>query len=128
MKRLIAGLSHPIRVSRIKKRRVKVNLKRQMLQVKVALLQEKDETKHMLKVYRKYTAGQASKEEMRMANEQFFDVIKGLGIGVVAVLPFAPITIPLAIKLGRMVGVEILPSSFVAPSTAESSDPSLKSN
>ena len=85
-----------------------------MLKVKLALVQEKDETKEMLKVYRKYTQGLATKAEMRMANEQFFDVIKGLGIGVVAILPFAPITIPLAIKLGRLVGVEILPSSFTS--------------
>ncbi|WP_158968077.1 hypothetical protein [Paraglaciecola sp. L3A3] len=102
----------PVRVIRIKKLKVKINLKRQMLLIKRALRQETDETKSMLKTYRKYSQGQASKEEMIEANAQFFDVIKGVGIGIFAVLPFAPITIPLAIKLGRMVGVEILPSSF----------------
>lgn len=85
-----------------------------MVRVKFALRQESVETKDMLIIYRKYTMGQATKEEMSEANAQFFDVIKGLGIGVFAVLPFAPITIPIAIKLGRLVGVEILPSAFVA--------------
>lgn len=126
MKQIKVVLSNPIRMTRIKKRRIKINLKRQMLLIKVALMQEKAETKEMLKTYRKYSVGQANKEEMRMANEQFFDVIKGLGIGVVAILPFAPITIPLAIKIGRLVGVEILPSSFAAPSKEETTPSSMK--
>jgi hypothetical protein len=50
---------------------------------------------------------------MRIANQQFIDILKGLGIGIFAILPFAPITIPLMIKIGRLVGVEILPSAFV---------------
>ncbi|MDU0354613.1 hypothetical protein RS130_12395 [Paraglaciecola aquimarina] len=112
MKIWVLIIKSPIRVIRIKKLKAKIRLKRQMLLVKVALRQETSETKSMLKTYRKYSSGQASKEEMVVANAQFFDVIKGLGIGVFAVLPFAPITIPLAIKLGRMVGVEILPSAF----------------
>ena len=74
MKQIKVVLSNPIRMTRIKKRRIKINLKRQMLLIKVALMQEKAETKEMLKTYRKYSVGQANKEEMRMANEQFFDV------------------------------------------------------
>jgi len=112
----------PIRVIRIKRRRFTVRLKQQMLRLKAALSQEKAETKAMLGIYRKYTQGQASKEEIKVANQQFGDVVKGLGIGVFAVLPFAPITIPLMVKLGRMVGVEILPSSF----NQESNSPSKK--
>lgn len=102
----------PVRVIRIQRRRGTVRLKRQMQQVKHALDQEKDETKEMLTIYRKYTHGQASKEEMKVANEQLVDIVKGLGIGVFAILPFAPITIPVVVKLGRFVGVEVLPSSF----------------
>jgi len=102
----------PIRVIRIKRRRFSVRLKQQMLRLKTALSQEKDETKEMLSIYKKYTQGQATKEDLKMANQQFGDVVKGLGIGVFAVLPFAPITIPVMIKLGKMVGVDILPSSF----------------
>lgn len=104
----------PIRVLRISKRRNVVRLKRQMLKVKIALAQEKVETKVMLNTYKRYTKRNASAEEMRIANKQFVDILKGLGIGVFAILPFAPITIPIMIKVGRMVGVEILPSSFVS--------------
>ncbi|WP_226996500.1 hypothetical protein [Thalassotalea crassostreae] len=86
--------------------------KRKMLVLKYALGQEKDETKEMLAIYGRYTRRKASSEEMKIANDQFLDLLKGLGMGVFAVLPFAPITIPVMIKLSRLVGVEILPSSF----------------
>ncbi|GLX78820.1 hypothetical protein tinsulaeT_21600 [Thalassotalea insulae] len=102
----------PRRVISIGRRRQTIKVKRQLVRVKIALSQEKAETKEMLSIYRRYTLRQATPEEMKLANQQFLDVLKGLGIGVVAVLPFAPITIPLAIKLGKWVGVEILPSSF----------------
>jgi len=102
----------PIRVISISRKRTTIRFKRQMLRVKIALSQEKAETKEMLSIYRRYTMRQATPEEMTIANQQFLDVLKSLGLGVFAVLPFAPITIPVMIKLGRLVGVEILPSSF----------------
>ena len=40
------------------------------------------------------------------------DILKGIGLGVFAVLPFAPITIPLVVKLGAVGYVDVLPSSF----------------
>ena len=96
----------------ISKRRQVYLLKRQLLMVKRALAQEKQETKEMLSIYKRFTLKKATPEEMKKANQQFLDVLKGLGLGVFAVLPFAPITIPIAIKLGKRVGVDILPSSF----------------
>ncbi|WP_281213043.1 LETM1 domain-containing protein [Shewanella insulae] len=102
----------PFRVLRISRRRFGLRLKRDMLVLKDALAQEKQETKDMLVAYGRYTRNQASKEELRLANQQLADLIKGLGLGVFAVLPFAPITIPVVVKLGKLVGVEVLPSSF----------------
>ena len=103
----------PFRVLRISKRRNIIRIKRSMIKVKIALAQEKVETRAMLSTYKRYTKRYASAEEMRIANQQFIDILKGLGIGIFAILPFAPITIPLMIKIGRLVGVEILPSAFV---------------
>jgi len=102
----------PIRVLRLQRRRSLLKLKRTMLALKAAMSQEKAETKQMLQIYRRYTKRQASKAEMAIANQQFVDLVKGVGIGVVAILPFAPITLPIFIKLGKIVGVDILPSSF----------------
>lgn len=83
-----------------------------MIQLNIALAQEKKETKEMIAIYQKYTRGNATKAEMRLANDQFIDILKGLGLGVFALLPFAPITIPLIIKLGKLVGVDVMPDMF----------------
>jgi len=104
----------PIRVIRLNSRRAKIDFKRTMLKLKLALAQEKQETKEMLATYTKATRGGAGKAEMAAAHAQFFDILKGLGLGVFAILPFAPITIPVLIKLASMVGVDLLPSSFTS--------------
>lgn len=102
----------PWRVVKISKKRQQLRFRRAMVALKIALEQEKQETIEMLTIYKRYTQGQTSKEELKRANEQFVDILKGLGLGVFAVLPFAPITIPLVVKLGQLVGVDVLPSSF----------------
>lgn len=102
----------PIRVSKIQGRRIRNNFKRSMIDLKIALAQEKVETKEMLQIYGKGIKGQANKQDLAIAHSQFFDLLKGLGLGVFAVLPFAPVTIPLLIKLAKLVGVDLLPSSF----------------
>lgn len=117
MKTWIYIFKAPRRVININRKRQTIKLKRQLIRVKIALAQEKVETKEMLGIYRRYTIKQATPEEMKQANKQFVDVLKGLGIGVFAVLPFAPITIPIVIKIGKWVGVDILPSSFNESST-----------
>ncbi|TEW55231.1 hypothetical protein E2R68_05600 [Psychromonas sp. RZ22] len=103
----------PIRVIRLKKLAYRLKIKRSMIQLKLALAQEKQETKAMLMTYQKYTHGDVSKKEMQAANEQFIELLKGLGLGVFAILPFAPITIPVIIKLGHLVGVEVMPVAFI---------------
>lgn len=104
----------PLRVLRIKKQSNKLRFRRAMVTLKIALAQEKKETKEMLYIYRKYTKRMATKEEIKVANKQFLDVLRGIGLGIFAVLPFAPITIPLIIALARKVGVEVMPSAFTS--------------
>jgi len=102
----------PIRVLKLNRKRAKLRFRWSMISLKQALAQEKQETKEMLSIYAKLTKGHASKAEITSANKQFLDILKGLGLGVFALLPFAPITIPLLVKLAKMVGVDLLPSSF----------------
>ena len=102
----------PWRVAKISKKRQQLRFRRAMVALKIALAQERQETKEMLITYRRYTQGQTNKAELKRANEQFVDILKGLGLGVFALLPFAPLTIPLVVKLGQLVGVDVLPSSF----------------
>jgi hypothetical protein len=76
----------------------------------------------MLITYKRYTQGQTNKAELKRANEQFVDILKGLGLGIFALLPFAPLTIPLVVKLGQFVGVDVLPSSFSMNKTMKEID------
>ncbi len=112
MKVLQRFTASPLRKLKVIKRRHMVGLRRSMLKLKTALSQEKAETKEMLRTYNAYVQGDAKPEDMKAANQQFLDILKGLGLGVFAVLPFSPITIPAIVKLGKMVGVDILPSAF----------------
>jgi hypothetical protein len=95
------------------KRKALIPLKLGLLAVKRGLAQESRETKVMLITYKRFTKGQASKLEMQEAHRQFVDVIRGLGLGVLAVLPFSPITLPFIVKLGEKIGVNVLPSAFM---------------
>ncbi|MFT6986675.1 MAG: hypothetical protein ACJAT7_002517 [Psychromonas sp.] len=102
----------PFRVLSISRRRFWLRVKRDLLILKALLAQEKLETREMLATYKRYTKKQATAQELRAANKQFSDILKGLGLGIFAVLPFAPITIPMILWLGKIVGVDVLPSSF----------------
>lgn len=102
----------PIRVIKIKRRRLTLQLKRDLQSLKAALAQEKDETKEMLNTYKRFTTKRASRAELKEANKQLTDIMKGLGLGAFVVLPFAPLTIPLVVKLGKIVNIDILPSAF----------------
>ena len=99
-------------------------LRRSLVVVKRGLAQETVQTKAMLDTYRKYLLGQASDAEMQLANEQFRDVLRGLGLSIVVILPFSPITIPAIVKLGEPFGVTVLPSSFSVEHRADSEDSS----
>lgn len=102
----------PLRVVKLNRQRVRLRFRWSMIKLKAALAQEKRETKEMLNIYAKVSRGDATKVEIAIANKQLLDILKGLGLGVFALLPFAPITIPLLVKLAKLVGVELLPSSF----------------
>ncbi|WP_337841642.1 hypothetical protein [Rheinheimera sp.] len=102
----------PIRVLRIQRRKTLSRFRFSMIRLRTALAQETDETRRMLVIYQRSLQGKATEAELRFANHQLVDVLRATGLGVFAVLPFAPITIPILIKLGRKIGIEVLPSSF----------------
>ena len=102
------------------------NIRRQFItglkKLKVSLSQESEETKEMLGIYYKFTQGKTSEEEMERANAQFRDILKTAGLGAFAVLPFAPITIPFIVKVGKKLGIDILPSAFQSEDDKERKD------
>ncbi len=102
----------PVRVLRLQRRKSMMRVRFGMIRLKSALSQEKDETKQMLRIYHAYLRGEATKSELKAANHQLVDVLRATGLGVFAILPFAPITIPVIVKLGRKLGIEVMPSAF----------------
>ena len=102
----------PIRVLRLQRRKSMIKIRFSMIRLQHALSQEKDETKQMLRIYHNYMLGNASKAELKIANQQLSDVLRATGLSIFAILPFAPITIPIIVKLGRKLGIEVMPSAF----------------
>jgi hypothetical protein len=89
-----------------------IKIRFSMIRLQQALSQEKDETKQMLRIYHNYVLGNASTAELKVANQQLGDVLRATGLSIFAILPFAPITIPIIVKLGRKLGIEVMPSAF----------------
>lgn len=83
-----------------------------LLLVRNALRAESIETTQMLKTYIEYSQGRVGPDEMKKANQQFRNLLKTMGIGTLAILPFSPLTIPLIVALGEKLGVDILPPSI----------------
>ncbi len=84
----------------------------QLRQLKRGLSEEKNETKDMLRIYRRYMNADASKEELAFANKQLRDLMKTMGLGILLVLPFSFLTLPVLVKLGEKLGISLLPSAF----------------
>jgi hypothetical protein len=82
-----------------------------LLELKRILKEENHKTKVMVEIYNRMLKKKATPEEISWAHRQFGDILKTAGLGALLVLPFAPITLPFFIKLGKLVGINILPSS-----------------
>ncbi|MDD7805101.1 MAG: hypothetical protein PUP46_05980 [Endozoicomonas sp. (ex Botrylloides leachii)] len=112
MKLIIRLICSPVRTMRVVKKNNRRRIKQDLLKIKKVFAQEREETHQMLTTYRRFTLGLATKDEMKKANKQMVDLFKGLGIGFFALLPLAPLTIPIIIMLGRRFDINVLPSAF----------------
>ena len=95
----------------------KKRIEKVLIFLKETLISETAESKQMLKVYLDYTKGEASQgnasdEAIDSANKQLNKLLKDLSFGLLAVIPFAPITIPLIAKFATKHGIDILPEWF----------------
>ena len=66
----------------------------------------------MLDIYVKSIEGRASKEEINYADNQLKQIFKNLGLGILTVLPFSPITIPYVVKKAQEYGIDIIPNWY----------------
>ena len=88
------------------------NIRKALVLLKNLLQQESESTKEMLKTYYSYTQGKIKEEDLEQANKQLKELIRDLGFGFLTILPFAPITIPILVKLARKYEIDIVPEWF----------------
>ena len=74
--------------------------------------EETESTRTMLKIYSDYVKGEASDEDIEKANKQLNEILKDLSFGLMAVVPFAPITIPMIAKFAKKHNIDLLPEWF----------------
>ena len=74
--------------------------------------EETESTRTMLKIYSDYVKGEANDEDVEKANKQLNEILKDLSFGLMAVVPFAPITIPVIAKFAKKHNIDLLPEWF----------------
>ena len=87
-------------------------IQKYLLKLKDSFLEESEENKKMLDVYIKFIEGEATEKEIEYANNQLNEIFKSLGLGVLTILPFSPITIPYVMKKAQELGIDIIPNWY----------------
>ena len=90
------------------------NIRASLAKIKTILADETRESNEMLKIYQKYVTNneKITKEELDQANKQFSDLLKGLGLAGVFVLPGGLLAIAFIVKLGEKLGIDIIPEKY----------------
>ena len=80
--------------------------------LKEKFTEETESTRTMLKIYSDYVKGEASDKDIEKANKQLNEILKDLSFGLMVVVPFAPITIPMIAKFAKKHNIDLLPEWF----------------
>ena len=85
---------------------------RTLKKLQQSFLTENVQNKKMLDIYIKYAEGSASEEELDKANEQLKEILKSLGLGILIVLPFSPITLPYIFSKAKELNIDLIPNWY----------------
>ena len=77
-----------------------------------SFLIENKQNKKMLDIYIKYAEGNVSNEELNSANEQLKQILKNLGLGILIILPFSPITLPYIFSKAKELEIDLIPNLY----------------
>ncbi len=80
--------------------------------LKEKLTEETEPSRAMLKTYSEYLKGEVTEEELEKANKQLNEILKDLSLGLMAIIPLAPITIPMIAKFAKKYNIDLLPEWF----------------
>ena len=89
-------------------------IQKYLLKLKDSFLDETEENRRMLDIYVKYIDGKASNKDIEEANYQLKQVLRSLGLGILVVLPFSPISIPYVLKKAKEFDIELIPDWYKA--------------
>ena len=94
-------------------------IKQYLLKLKDSFLDETEENKKMLDTYISFIDGTASDSEIEEANNQLKQVFRSLGLGILVLLPFSPISIPYVLKRAKEYNIDLIPDWYKALSKDE---------
>ena len=80
--------------------------------LKEKLTEETEPSRAMLKTYSDYVKGEATEDDLEKANKQLNEILKDLSLGLMTLIPFAPITIPMIAKFAKKHNIDLLPEWF----------------
>ena len=90
-----------------------------MLKLKDLFLDETEENKKMLDIYISYIEGTADEKDLNEANKQLKEIFKSLGLGILVVLPFSPISIPYVLNKAKEFDIDLIPEWYKTLSKEE---------
>ena len=73
----------------------------------------------MLDVYLQMMDGTATDKEIKLANSQLQQILKNLGLGILIVLPFSPITLPYIFSKAKELNIDLIPNWYKALSNED---------
>jgi len=85
---------------------------RTLAKLQQSFLVENRQNKKMLDIYIKYAEGNASDEELDSANEQLKQILKNLGLGLLIILPFSPLTLPYIFSKAKELDIDLIPNWY----------------
>ena len=91
-----------------------IKYRKYLLKLKDAFLEEIVQNTKMLDLYLKYLEGEASEQDLENANKQLAEILKSLGMGILVVLPFSPVSIPYLVKKAKENNIDIIPKLYKA--------------
>ena len=77
-----------------------------------SFLEESRENKKMLDTYIKFVEGSVSQQELDLANSQLRQILKNLGLGILLILPFSPITLPYIFSKAKEMNIDLIPNWY----------------
>ena len=85
-----------------------------LFKLRDSFLEESEENRRMLDTYANYIDGTASDKEIDEANYQLKQVFRSVGLGILVILPFSPISIPYVLKKAKEYNIELIPDWYKA--------------